>query len=82
MFTQGFVMIAIGPLIGWVRDYTQDFGITFSLLTLSMAACAVSWLVEKAIVNYQNSKRKQSNVDDDDDYEQMELDVIKRKENC
>lgn len=46
MFLQGNIMFAIGPFIGWIRDATQSYEITFHCLTLAMALCAVPWIIE------------------------------------
>lgn len=61
MFTQGLVMFVVGPLIGWVRDYTQNFLLTFSLLTMAMIACAVAWLMEMVFVHFRNGREIQPN---------------------
>lgn len=46
MFLQGNIMFIIGPFIGWIRDATQSYEITFHCLTLSMALCAIPWILE------------------------------------
>ncbi|CAD6995604.1 unnamed protein product [Ceratitis capitata] len=46
MFLQGNIMFAIGPVVGLLRDLTQDYIFTFHCLNFFMALCAVPWLIE------------------------------------
>lgn len=46
MFIQGILMFIMGPLIGWVRDYTGSYVLTFNLLNAAMAVCAIPWTIE------------------------------------
>jgi len=48
MFLQGNIMFAIGPFIGWIRDATQSYEMSFHCLTIAMALCAIPWLIESA----------------------------------
>lgn len=43
-------MFIIGPIVGYLRDKTQDYILTFHVLNGFMAACAVPWLIEIFIV--------------------------------
>lgn len=73
MFAQGLVIFTIGPIVGWVRDVTQSYVLTFNLLTLAMAACAVPWLIEMLIVNKRKMRVQLKSVDN---FEQNELECL------
>lgn len=61
-FIQGVNMITVGPAIGFVRDYTQNYPLTFSLLTFLVLTFAVSWSIEMTIVYYRNDRAKRANA--------------------
>lgn len=67
-------MFTIGPLIGWARDYTQSFTFAISLLSLSMAACALPWLIEMSLAHFRKSRNAQPIPDDD--CEQTEINEL------
>ncbi|XP_075154484.1 monocarboxylate transporter 9 [Haematobia irritans] len=46
MFLQGNIMFAIGPVVGWLRDKTQDYILTFHCLNFFMGLCAFPWILE------------------------------------
>lgn len=50
MFVQGLVMFVVGPLVGWVRDATHSYAITFYILTTALAVCAVPWCIEMLVL--------------------------------
>nr|XP_014097240.2 monocarboxylate transporter 9 [Bactrocera oleae] len=52
MFLQGNIMFAVGPLVGYLRDLTQDYIVTFHCLNFFMALCAVPWLIEIVCVKF------------------------------
>ncbi|XP_011203888.2 monocarboxylate transporter 9 [Bactrocera dorsalis] len=52
MFLQGNIMFAVGPLVGYLRDLTQDYIVTFYCLNFFMALCAVPWLMEIVCVKF------------------------------
>lgn len=57
MFLQGNIMFVIGPFIGWIRDATQSYEISFHCLSIAMVLCAVPWLIESACLKiYPNGK--------------------------
>lgn len=58
MFLQGNIMFVVGPFIGWIRDATQSYEITFHCLTVAMAMCAVPWLLEICCANTRRSSQK------------------------
>ncbi|XP_058121202.1 monocarboxylate transporter 7 [Anopheles ziemanni] len=46
MFLQGNITFAIGPLVGYIRDVTGSYTISFHCLTLVMAMCVIPWFFE------------------------------------
>lgn len=46
MFIEGTLIFILGPVIGWVRDYTGSYALTFNLLNAAMALCAIPWTLE------------------------------------
>lgn len=52
MFLQGNIMFAIGPLVGYLRDLTQNYVVTFHFLNFFMALCAIPWLLEIVCVKF------------------------------
>ncbi|XP_054747128.1 monocarboxylate transporter 9 [Anastrepha obliqua] len=56
MFLQGNIMFAIGPLVGYLRDRTRDYILTFHCLNFFMALCAVPWLLEIVFVKFRMKK--------------------------
>lgn len=46
MFMEGVINFIVGPFLGWIRDYTKSYVLTFHCLTFAMALCAVPWLIE------------------------------------
>uniref|UniRef100_A0A1Q3FJ07 Putative monocarboxylate transporter n=1 Tax=Culex tarsalis TaxID=7177 RepID=A0A1Q3FJ07_CULTA len=46
MFLQGNITFAVGPIVGYIRDVTGSYTITFHCLTLFMAMCVLPWLFE------------------------------------
>uniref|UniRef100_A0A182IPW6 Major facilitator superfamily (MFS) profile domain-containing protein n=1 Tax=Anopheles atroparvus TaxID=41427 RepID=A0A182IPW6_ANOAO len=46
MFLQGNITFAIGPLVGYIRDVTGSYTISFHCLTLVMALCVIPWFFE------------------------------------
>lgn len=52
MFLQGNIMFAIGPLVGYLRDQTQDYILTFHCLNFFMALCAFPWIIEIIFVRF------------------------------
>lgn len=49
-------MFALGPFVGWVRDYTHSFVITFELLMVAMLACVVPWSIEMLVGHLRKAK--------------------------
>ncbi|XP_058823290.1 monocarboxylate transporter 7 [Topomyia yanbarensis] len=46
MFLQGNITFAVGPIVGYIRDVTGSYSISFHCLTLFMALCVIPWLFE------------------------------------
>ncbi|XP_055844453.1 monocarboxylate transporter 9 [Episyrphus balteatus] len=62
MFLQGNIMFLIGPIVGYVRDRTQDYALTFHCLNFFMALCVFPWIMEMIYVKC----RKQNKSADHD----------------
>ena len=52
MFLQGNIMFAIGPVVGLLRDKTQDYVLTFHCLNFFMGLCAFPWILELIFVKF------------------------------
>lgn len=46
MFLQGNITFAVGPFVGYIRDVTGSYSVSFHCLTLFMALCVFPWLFE------------------------------------
>uniref|UniRef100_A0A182QJX4 Major facilitator superfamily (MFS) profile domain-containing protein n=1 Tax=Anopheles farauti TaxID=69004 RepID=A0A182QJX4_9DIPT len=46
MFLQGNITFAIGPIVGYIRDVTGSYTVSFHVLTLVMALCVIPWFFE------------------------------------
>ncbi|XP_055642216.1 monocarboxylate transporter 7 [Toxorhynchites rutilus septentrionalis] len=46
MFLQGNITFAVGPFVGYIRDATGSYSISFHCLTLFMALCVFPWIFE------------------------------------
>ncbi|XP_047118285.1 monocarboxylate transporter 12-B-like [Schistocerca piceifrons] len=46
MVCTGFMLLAVGPIIGYVRDETEDYSLCMHLLSLLLAIAMLSWLIE------------------------------------
>ncbi|KAH8398043.1 hypothetical protein KR222_011561, partial [Zaprionus bogoriensis] len=65
MFTQGNAMFLIGPIVGYIRDRTQNYILVFHILNVFMALCAVPWIIEVLIVKFRRrSKLERNNVEE------------------
>ncbi|XP_053680188.1 monocarboxylate transporter 7 [Anopheles nili] len=60
MFLQGNITFAIGPIVGYIRDVTGSYTVSFHCLTLVMALCVVPWFFE---ICYYRLKRKARDVE-------------------
>ncbi|XP_068159983.1 monocarboxylate transporter 7 [Drosophila tropicalis] len=68
MFTQGNAMFVIGPIVGYIRDKTQDYILVFHILNVFMMLCAVPWVIEVLCVKFRRrNKIERQNVDHLDD---------------
>ncbi|KAH8421272.1 hypothetical protein KR009_012130, partial [Drosophila setifemur] len=64
MFTQGNAMFLIGPIVGIIRDKTQNYLLVFHILNGFMMLCAVPWVIEVLIVKFRRrNKIERNNVD-------------------
>ncbi|XP_062140244.1 monocarboxylate transporter 7 [Drosophila sulfurigaster albostrigata] len=63
MFTHGNGMFLIGPIVGYIRDRTQDYILVFHILNVFMALCAFPWVIEVLIIKFRRrSKLARNNV--------------------
>ncbi|XP_020805403.1 uncharacterized protein LOC110181839 [Drosophila serrata] len=70
MFTQGNAMFLIGPIVGIIRDKTQNYILVFHILNAFMILCAVPWVIEVLIVKFRRrNKIERDNVD----HEELEM---------
>ncbi|KAH8237767.1 hypothetical protein KR038_011572, partial [Drosophila bunnanda] len=70
MFTQGNAMFLIGPIVGVIRDKTQNYILVFHILNAFMIMCAVPWVIEVLIVKFRRrNKIERDNVD----HEELEM---------
>lgn len=56
-------MFALGPFIGWVRDYTQSFEKTFYVIILAMVACVVLWSIEMLVTHFRKAKQPTKDIE-------------------
>lgn len=56
MFLQGNITFLIGPFIGWIRDATQSYEISFHCLTFIMGLCAIPWIFEIVYIRISRNK--------------------------
>lgn len=61
MFLQGNIMFAIGPVVGYLRDRTQDYVLTFHCLNFFMVLCAFPWILEIIFVKFRRRNRINAN---------------------
>ncbi|XP_065365079.1 monocarboxylate transporter 9 [Calliphora vicina] len=63
MFLQGNIMFAIGPVVGYLRDMTQDYILTFHCLNFFMALCAFPWILEIIFVKFRRRTKINTTVE-------------------
>ncbi|XP_013133123.1 PREDICTED: monocarboxylate transporter 9-like isoform X1 [Papilio polytes] len=56
MLLAGGISLTIGPMIGFIRDYTGNYVLAFSMLTMCNVLCVVPWTME-AILKYMRHKK-------------------------
>ncbi|XP_061396623.1 monocarboxylate transporter 9 [Musca vetustissima] len=61
MFMQGNVMFAIGPFVGYLRDMTKDYILTFHCLNFFMGLCAFPWIIEIVFLKFRRRGKIQTN---------------------
>lgn len=63
MFLQGNITFAVGPIVGYIRDVTGSYTISFHCLTLFMAMCVLPWLFEIVYLRLKaRATRREENV--------------------
>lgn len=58
MLLAGAISLSVGPIIGFIRDYTGSYAIAFNMLTACNICCVLPWTAE-AVAKY-IKKRKSS----------------------
>ncbi|XP_037919162.1 monocarboxylate transporter 9 isoform X2 [Hermetia illucens] len=58
MFLQGNIMFIVGPIVGYIRDATKSYEISFHCLNFFMAACAFPWIIEIVYLKCRNRWRR------------------------
>ncbi|XP_026468858.1 monocarboxylate transporter 9-like [Ctenocephalides felis] len=56
MFLQGIMTLALGPIVGFIRDATHSYIICFHALTVCLLICCIPWLAEMAWLKMKNKK--------------------------
>lgn len=56
-------MFAIGPVVGYLRDKTQDYVLTFHCLNFFMSLCAFPWIIEVLFVKFRRRTKINATVD-------------------
>ena len=46
MFLHGNIMFLMGPVVGYIRDVTKSYDVSFYCLSTLMAGCAIPWIAE------------------------------------
>ncbi|XP_017850385.1 monocarboxylate transporter 7 [Drosophila busckii] len=61
MFIQGNAMFIIGPIVGYIRDRTQNYLLVFNILNIFMILCAVPWILELLYVKFRRRNKLERN---------------------
>ncbi|XP_072940345.1 monocarboxylate transporter 9-like [Epargyreus clarus] len=56
MLLAGGISLSIGPMIGFIRDYTGSYKIAFVMLTICNICCVVPWFVEAVLKTIKRRK--------------------------
>ncbi|XP_061385920.1 monocarboxylate transporter 9-like [Danaus plexippus] len=59
MLLAGAISLSVGPMIGFIRDYTGSYVIAFSLLAICNLCCVIPWTIEAIIVAVKRRKEHQ-----------------------
>ncbi|XP_062125399.1 uncharacterized protein LOC133838342 [Drosophila sulfurigaster albostrigata] len=46
-----------GPIVGYIRDRTQDYILVFHILNVFMALCAFPWVIEVLIIKFRRRSK-------------------------
>ncbi|CAH2050760.1 unnamed protein product, partial [Iphiclides podalirius] len=61
MLLAGGISLTIGPMIGFIRDYTGNYVLAFSMLTMCNVFCVVPWTIEALLKYFKHKKSPRSN---------------------
>ncbi|XP_050348765.1 monocarboxylate transporter 9-like [Nymphalis io] len=59
MLLSGGISLSVGPMIGFIRDYTRSYVIAFVMLAVCNFCCVVPWTVE-AVIMYLKRRRSRN----------------------
>lgn len=59
MFLQGNIMFLIGPVVGYIRDVTKSYDVSFYCLSCVMAFCVIPWIVEIIYLQHRVNQEEQ-----------------------
>ncbi|XP_054266562.1 monocarboxylate transporter 12-B-like [Macrosteles quadrilineatus] len=60
MVSKGIFVVFLGPLAGWIRDFTGSFSICLHAQSVMLLICIVSWSVEYLLSSKTKLKKAQS----------------------
>ncbi|CAG4954271.1 unnamed protein product [Colias eurytheme] len=61
MLLAGGISLTVGPMIGFIRDYTGSYKIAFIMLAMCNFFCVIPWTVE-AVIRYMQRRRESSQI--------------------
>ncbi|XP_050681942.1 monocarboxylate transporter 9-like [Leptidea sinapis] len=56
MLLAGGISLSVGPMIGFIRDYTGSYKIAFTMLAVCNLSCVVPWTIE-GIIRYRKRRK-------------------------
>lgn len=60
MVGKGLFVVALGPMLGIIRDYTKSFPVCLHSQTFLIMLCVIAWSIEYAICYYKSRKKKET----------------------
>lgn len=58
MLLAGGLSLSVGPMIGFIRDYTGSYVIAFNMLTVCNLCCVVPWGIEALLARRRSQREK------------------------
>ncbi|XP_017765310.1 PREDICTED: uncharacterized protein LOC108554513 isoform X1 [Eufriesea mexicana] len=56
LLTSGIVALALGPLVGWIRDTTSDYAVMLHCLNIFTYLTVISWTIEICFMKWKSKK--------------------------